>query len=83
MHTTPIIEAQQRMAELREHWLSKPENYPPPRGSHHDLIHAHRNKWLASAEYAHGHNLMREAIEQQTEHNTDHANSNPTNQTAA
>ena len=66
MQTNPILEAQQRMAELRMHWLSKPENYPPPPRCEPELVHAHRNRWLASAEYAHGHNLMREAIEQQT-----------------
>jgi hypothetical protein len=54
------------MAELRDHWLSKPENYPPPPRCEPELVHAHRNRWLSSAEYAHGHNLMREAIEQQT-----------------
>lgn len=60
--THPITEAEQRMAELREHWLAQPENYPPPRYATRTEIDNHRHRWLASKECAHGTMLMAAAL---------------------
>ena len=68
MTTIPIhraramTEAEIRMIELRNHWLSQPENYPPPRWATRTEIDHHHHRWLASVECAHGTMLMAEAI---------------------
>jgi hypothetical protein len=58
---TAAREALQRRTELREAWLERPANYPPPRGSHPDLVHDHHRRWLASVEYAHCCQILRDA----------------------
>jgi hypothetical protein len=48
-----------RCADLRETWLSRPENYPPPRWAPREAIDAHQRRWLASVEKAHCDMILR------------------------
>lgn len=54
-------DAAMRFAELRDDWLSRPANYKPPPWAPTDAHAEHHARWLASAEYAHGQQLLRAA----------------------
>ncbi len=48
-----ITEAQHRAAEWREHWLTQPQNYQPPRNAPPQAVIEWHERWRNSMEYAH------------------------------
>lgn len=56
-------EAVNRCAEVRQAWLDRPENYPPPmRTSTRAEIDAHHQRWQRSQEKAHCDMILRDVF---------------------
>lgn len=56
-----LVEASLRLVELREAWLARPGNYPPPRTAPAEVHAVHRERWMRSAEFADAMQLLRNA----------------------
>lgn len=61
LETPEVKEASLRLVELREAWLERPGNYPPPRTAPPEAHAEHRDRWMRSAEFAHAMQILRNA----------------------